>query len=89
MLPENGVILYSAHAGHTAVDGTGKNSPFTTALTAAMLTPGLSVFDAFKKVRLAVVAATKGQQDPYAASSLIDDFQFRPVAPARSAGSGR
>ena len=85
MLPENGVIMYSAQAGHAAVDGTGKNSPFTAALTAGMLTPGLSVIDAFKRVRFVVRAATEGKQDPYLAVSLIDNFQFRRVAPRRNA----
>ena len=81
MLPENGVIMYSAAAGHTAVDGSGTNSPFTVAVAAAMMTPGLDVIDAFNKVRVTVRSATAGQQVPFLAASLIDNFQFRPMVP--------
>ena len=39
----NLLIAYSAKAGSTAADGDGKNSPFTTALSKHLTTPGLDV----------------------------------------------
>src|SRR5204863_1495654 len=43
----NVLIAYSAKAGSTAADGDGKNSPFTTALSHHIATPGLDVRRAF------------------------------------------
>jgi uncharacterized caspase-like protein len=76
--PEGTLISYATQPGNTASDGNGKNSPFTKALTAAMMKPGLGVFDTFNEVGLTVKAATGGQQQPWLASSPIEGtFQFR------------
>jgi uncharacterized caspase-like protein len=93
--PAGTIISYATQPGNTATDGTGENSPFTKALTTAMKKPGLSVFDTFNEVGLAVKAATDGQQQPWVANSPIEgSFQFRaalsaPTAahPATAAGS--
>ena len=47
----NTLIAYSAKAGSTALDGDGKNSPFTLALARYLATPGLDVRKAFGFVR--------------------------------------
>jgi uncharacterized caspase-like protein len=76
--PEGTIISYATQPGATASDGSGKNSPFTRALTVAMLKPGLSVFETFNDVGLSVKSATGGQQQPWLASSPIEGtFQFR------------
>ncbi len=76
--PAGTIISYATQPGNTATDGTGKNSPFSTALTTAMKKPGLGVFETFNEVGLAVEAATGGQQQPWVASSPIEgSFQFR------------
>jgi uncharacterized caspase-like protein len=76
--PAGTLISYATQPGNTASDGGGRNSPFTKALTAAMMKPGLGVFETFNEVGLTVKAATGGQQQPWVASSPIEGtFQFR------------
>ncbi len=73
------LIAYATSPGDVAADGKGKNSPYTQALSQALLTPGLTVERAFKKVRNSVVTVTKGKQVPWEASSLTGaDFYFLP-----------
>jgi uncharacterized caspase-like protein len=92
--PEGTIISYATQPGNTASDGAGKNSPFTRALTLSLLKPGLSVFDTFNDVGLAVEAATGGQQQPWLSHSPIQgSFQFHagtaaPSAPPANAGEG-
>jgi uncharacterized caspase-like protein len=57
-----------------AADGTGSNSPYSTALASAMVKPGIAVEQMFKKVRVAVRFATKDEQMPWEASSLTGDY---------------
>ena len=52
------LIAFSAKAGSTALDGDGKNSPFTTALLNHLATPGLDLRIAFGQVRDDVLKAT-------------------------------
>ena len=69
------LIAYATSPGDVAEDGDGSNSPYTEALSKAMLTPGLTIERVFKKVRNSVVKATNKKQVPWEASSLIgDDF---------------
>jgi hypothetical protein len=42
-----------------------------------MPTPGLSIEEVFKRVRISVRNATAGKQTPWESSSLIGDFYFR------------
>lgn len=73
------LIAYATGPGDVAADGKGKNSPYTTALSKALLLPGLTVERAFKQVRNTVIAATNGKQVPWEASSLTGaDFYFKP-----------
>lgn len=73
-------MSFSTSPGAEAEDGSGANSPYTTALLAAAKEPGLSIEDTFKRVRVAVNKATEGRQTPWDSSSLTDDFRF--VGPA-------
>jgi uncharacterized caspase-like protein len=52
-----------------ALDGDGRNSPFTTALA----TPGLEIGAVMKRVRADVIKSTRGEQVPFDESSLITD----------------
>ena len=56
------LIAFSAKAGSIALDGDGKNSPFTTALLNHLATPGLDLRIAFGQVRDDVLKATANRQ---------------------------
>ena len=64
------LIAFSAKAGSVALDGDGRNSPFTTALVKHVTTPGLDIRIAFGRVRDDVLAATKRAQEPFVYGSL-------------------
>ena len=73
------LIAYSAGPGEVANDGEGKNSPYTLALTAALVEPGLKVEEVFKRVRVRVedeTGRTGRRQTPWESSSLRGDFYF-------------
>jgi caspase domain-containing protein len=69
-------LSYSTSPGAEAEDGSGSNSPYTTALLATAREPGLPIEAAFKRVRVAVNKATDGRQTPWDSSSLTEDFRF-------------
>lgn len=69
-------ISYSTSPGSEAEDGSGANSPYTTAVLNVAREPGLSIEDAFKRVRVSVNEATQGRQVPWESSSLTSDFRF-------------
>ena len=69
-------ISYSTSPGAEAEDGSGANSPYTTALMKIAREPGLPIEEAFKRVRVAVNDATQGRQIPWESSSLTTDFRF-------------
>lgn len=66
----NVLIAYSAKAGSTAADGDGRNSPFTSALSKHLTTPGLDVRRAFGYVRDDVLKSTNNRQEPFVYGSL-------------------
>ena len=69
-------LSYSTSPGAEAEDGSGADSPYTTALLAVAREPGLPIEEAFKRVRVAVNKATEGRQTPWESSSLTEDFRF-------------
>ncbi len=69
----NSLIAFAAKAGSTAADGTGTDSPFTSALLKHLETPGLDVRLAFGKVRDEVLKSTAGGQEPFVYGSLGGD----------------
>jgi Caspase domain len=71
-------ISFSTSPGAVAEDGTGVNSPYTTALSAAARERGLTLEQALKRVRVAVNKSTDGRQIPWDSSSLTTDFYFFP-----------
>src|SRR6195952_2078862 len=68
-------LSFSTSPGAVAEDGSGANSPYTSALLSAAKEPG-SIEDTLKRVRVAVNKATEGRQTPWDSSSLTDDFRF-------------
>jgi uncharacterized caspase-like protein len=81
----NTLIAYSARAGSTAEDGSGKDSPFTVALASHLTTPGLDVRKAFGFVRDDVLKATSNRQEPFVYGSLGGDDVALVPAPAAEA----
>jgi Caspase domain len=80
-------LSYSTSPGAEAEDGTGADSPYTTALLTAARTPGLPIEQAFKQVRVAVNKATGGRQTPWESSSLTEDFKFVAATDPRKANA--
>lgn len=80
-------LSYSTSPGAEAEDGTGADSPYTTALLTAARTPGLPIEQAFKQVRVAVNKATGGRQTPWESSSLTEDFRFVAATDVRDANA--
>ena len=81
----NTLIAYAAKAGSTAQDGDDKDSPFTTALSRHLTTPGLDVRRAFGFVRDDVIKATASRQEPFVYGSLGGDDVPLVPAPAVAA----
>jgi formylglycine-generating enzyme required for sulfatase activity len=70
------LIAYATAPGGVAMDGSGNNSLYTTALLRALENPGRKVEDIFKQVRVEVVKTSEGQQVPWESSSLMGDYYF-------------
>ncbi len=81
--PAGILIAYSTAPGSVAADGTGRNSPYTEALTHAIRDLHEPVEQVFKHVRVGVMSATSGKQVPWESSSLTGDFYF--AAPSKVA----
>lgn len=71
---ENILFAFSAAPGETAADGTGQNSPFTTALTKYLGTDGLEIRSVLTLVQQEVYDLSRGKQLPYVESGLPKMF---------------
>ena len=69
-------MSFSTSPGAVAEDGSGANSPYTTALLTAGKESGIPIEETFKRVRSAVNKSTDGRQTPWDSSSLTEDFRF-------------
>jgi hypothetical protein len=78
-------IAFATQPDAVAADGTGRNSPFTTALLSHIGTPGQSISDLMIEVRNDVIASTNGAQVPWDSSSLTGRFSFVPASAAPAA----
>ena len=83
--PAGILIAYSTAPGAVAADGSGRNSPYTEALSKAMRDLQEPVEQVFKRVRVGVMSATSGKQVPWESSSLTGDFYFAPPKAAAAA----
>src|SRR5215468_7874634 len=70
------MIAYATQPDDVALDGQGRNSPFTTALLKHAATPGLEISAVMKRVRVDVIASTHGKQVPWDHSSLTGDVML-------------
>jgi TPR repeat protein len=84
---EGSLIVYSTQPNNVALDGAGRNSPFTAALLKHVITPGIEVRQMLSRVRGDVLAATERRQTPWDSSSLTGDIYLAgaPVAQALAA----
>lgn len=75
--PLNTLIAFATAPGKVALDGAGRNSPYTAKLIEAMQRTGLTIGEVFRQVRTSVVKQSNGQQIPWESSSLVQDFYFK------------
>lgn len=73
---ENTFVAFATQPGNVTVDGSGDNSPFTTALLKSVEIPGLSISDMMIRVRNETEALTLGRQVPWDQSNLREQFYF-------------
>lgn len=75
--PRGTFVTFSTAAGSVALDGTGRNSPYTEAFLATLEKPNLSLFDFFNNVGKHVLDATNEEQDPWSNHNTMQgDFYF-------------
>lgn len=79
--PNGSFVAYATAPGDVAYDGQGGHSPYTAALSRAILKPGKPIEQVFKTVRINVLSETGGAQTPWDSSSLTRDFLFAPSQP--------
>ncbi len=72
------LVAFSTAPGEVALDGDGRNSPYTLALAEAMRKEGQSIEQVFKETRARVVESTSGRQVPWENSSLVQSIVLRP-----------
>jgi uncharacterized caspase-like protein len=70
-------IAYSTQPGNVALDGSGRNSPFTQALAAHVTERGKNLTSIMIEVRNDVLKTTDGRQVPWDHSALTSDFFFQ------------
>lgn len=70
-------VAYSTQPGNVALDGQGRNSPFTAALTKALSQPERTLTSIMIDVRKDVLASTNGRQVPWDHSALTGEFYFK------------
>lgn len=73
---ENTFVAFATQPGNITADGSGDNSPFTTALLKNVEIPGLSISDMMIRVRNETEALTLGRQVPWDQSNLREQFYF-------------
>lgn len=79
--PKGTYIAYSTAPGDVALDGDGENSEYTKALATVIAEPGLEIAQVFRKVRRAVISATREKQIPWESSSIVGNFYFQKAKP--------
>lgn len=81
------LIVFATAPGKVALDGRGKNSPFTESLVKHLRTPGLEVRQMLTRVRNDVAKATDDRQIPWDNSSLRGDVYLAGTPSASGAVS--
>ena len=81
------LIAYATQPDNVALDGDGRNSPFTAALLKHIATPGLEISALMKRVRADVIVATRAQAG--AVGSFLADRPVLFQAAAEDAAAAR
>jgi hypothetical protein len=68
------VVAYATAPDDVALDGTGRNSPFTSALLKRMQEPGLEIAIMFRRITSDVNIQTGGRQRPETYISLLSEY---------------
>ena len=76
--PSDTLIFYATRPGEVSMDGDKKNSPFTTALTKHMKTPGLRLEQVLRETIKEVKTKTYNKQIPWQEGFVLNDFYFTP-----------
>jgi len=76
--PTGSIVAYATSPGSVAADGMNRNGLYTSMLLKHMTTPGLSIEEFFKIVRIDVMNGSGRKQVPWESSSLTGDFYFNP-----------
>ena len=76
--PRGTVIAYATAPGDVALDGNGRNSPYTEAFLQTLQTPGLGIYDFLQEVQTRVEDKTNQSQTPWFAGSFTGKFYFNP-----------
>jgi uncharacterized caspase-like protein len=76
--PIGSVLAYSTSPGKVAFDGEGANGLYTSYLLKEFAVKGIKIEDAFKRTRLNVRMASKGEQIPWETTSLEEDVYLFP-----------
>ena len=87
LLGDETLVAYAAAAGTTAADGTGRNSPYTTALLEYLEQP-LEIGILFREVRARVLQETGGVQRPHEYASLLEEHYLRGASGQGRVGRG-
>ncbi len=76
------VVAYATAADEVAADGSGRNSPFTTAFLRRLQEPGLEIGTMFRRIAADVNERTGGRQRPETYVSLIGEYYSQPEGSA-------
>jgi uncharacterized caspase-like protein len=72
--PPGTLIAYATSPDHTASDGIGRNSLFTSSMLLELVVARRNIAVALKTVQAHIQKLTKGEQIPWVSSSLTGDF---------------
>ena len=76
--PMGTIIAFSTAPGHTASDGSGRNSPYTESFLKVLNQPNLDIDTFLKKVGAQVQEKTERSQIPWYSTSYTGSFYFNP-----------
>lgn len=82
------LISFSTQPGNVALDGIGRNSPYTTALLKEIEQPGRDILTTLAAVRGSVLKATNGKQVPWEHTSLLGPLVLKVGPPSMPAPLG-
>jgi uncharacterized caspase-like protein len=80
------LIAFATAPDKVALDGSGRNSPFTASLLRHIRTPGLDIALVMRRVTADVEAVTAGRQSPWVHASLTVDVPLVPAATPGDSG---